>query len=341
MTTPAQKPSIENETPRVIGWEAFTIPGIDVPLRRCVTHNGKLRPAVPKKDPSYVFRTEHVRELATCVWPSDDGEWMPMLLTGPKGCGKTSLVLQVAAHCGIPVYRINLNVGTAVRHIKGRVGAVQGQTVFVPGVATLAMENGAWLLLDEVSGATPPVALSLFPILEPDGDVLLEDAQPPRYVNRHADFRVFATDNTIGAHMEASRFEYRGTNPDMNSALLDRFGGMAAIGYLDDASEHAAVASKVPAIDTFALQGLIICANNIRATVELPAFSTRMVLNWARRVAMGKLDGQNRQMLTGDYQLDTDWILACAAPAFLDKQRSMVEREAMAEIIRRQFTSNP
>lgn len=339
MSAPNTAPASATETPRVIGWEPFVIPGVDVQLRRCITHNGKLRPAVPKKDPSYVFRTDHVRELATCVWPSDGGEHMPMLLTGPKGSGKTSLVLQVAAWCGIPVYRINLNVGTAVRHIKGRVGAVQGQTVFVPGVATLAMENGAWLLLDEVSGATPPVALSLFPILEPDGDVLLEDAQPPRYVNRHPDFRVFATDNTIGAHMEASRFEYRGTNPDMNSALLDRFGGMCAIGYLDDQSEHAAIASKVPAIDTLALQGVIIVANNIRATVELPAFSTRMVYNWARRIAMGKLDGQGRQMLTGDYQLDVDWVLQCAGPSFLDKQRSMVEREAMAEIIRRHFTT--
>lgn len=339
MTSTPTSVKPENETPRVTGWETFSLPGIDVQLRRCITHNGKSRPAVPKKDPSYVFREDHVRELATCVWPADNADWMPLLAAGPKGSGKTSLVLQVAAHCGIPVYRINLNVGTSVRHLKGRVGAVQGQTVFVPGVATLAMENGAWLLLDEVTGATPPVALALFPILEPDGDVLLEDAQPPRYVNRHPDFRVFATDNTVGADMEASRFEYRGTNPDMNSALLDRFGGMIHVPYLSDRNEHAAIAAKVPTVDSIALEGLIICANNIRATAELPAFSTRMVYNWARRIAMGKLDANGKQLLGEDYQLDADWILACAKPAFLDKQRSMVEREAINEIIRRQFAT--
>lgn len=338
-TTPAKPIDPATETPRVIRWEVFQIPGVNVPLRRCITHNGKLRPAVPKIDPSYVFREEHVRELSTCVWPSDGGDWMPMLLSGPKGSGKTSLVEQVAAHCGIPVYRINCNVGTAVRHVKGRTGAIQGQTVFVPGVATLAMENGAWLLLDEISGATPPVALSLFPILEPEGAVLLEEAQPPRYVNRHPDFRCFGTDNTIGAAMEAQRFEYRGTNPDQNAALLDRFGGFAEIGYLAEAAEHAAIAAKVPTIDSDALTGIIIVANNIRATAELPGFSTRMVLNWARRIAMGKVDAQGRQMLTGDYQLSTDWIVECAKPAFLDKQRSAVERDAMTEIIIRQFTT--
>jgi len=36
--------------------------------------------------------------------------------------------------------------------------------------------------LDEISGATPPVALSLFPVLEPEGEVYLEDGQPPRYL---------------------------------------------------------------------------------------------------------------------------------------------------------------
>lgn len=297
--------------------------------------SGARRPGVPSIDPHYVFRTEMVRELLWSIWPHDDGAPAPVLLGGPKGCGKTSLVMQVAARINQPVYRVNLNVGTTTRHLKGRVGAADGATEFVPGIATLAMEEGAWLLLDEISGATPPVALCLFPILEfdPPGEVLLEDAQPPRYVDRHPDFRVFATDNTIGASQEESRFSFGGTNPDMNVALLDRFGTFIQTDYLTPEQEFTMVFDRVPNADDLALEGMIRVANNVRDAKDLDAgFSTRMVFDWARRFAAGRMgDGGKIEPHT------LDQVLKIAKPAFLDKMRSDVDRKAVAEVIRRVF----
>lgn len=317
--------------PQPTEWTQTIIQGCDVPLRRAP---GTDRSGVPDIQPHYVFREELVRELQWAIWPHDGGDWTPSLLVGPKGCGKTSLIMQVAAICNIPVYRVNLNVGTTVRHLKGRVGAEAGSTTFVPGVATLAMEQGAWLLLDEISGATPPVALSLFPILEPHGEVVLEDAQPPRYVQRHPDFRVFATDNTIGASQEETRFSYGGTNPEVNEALLDRFGSCIQVDYMEVREEHAAISKVIPNADAEVLEGMIRVAQNVRSSEDIAtAFSMRMVIEWARRVSAGQSNagGPPKPFASDKVVLDA------AYPAFLHKIRSKVEQDAIAEIIRRIF----
>jgi len=327
-------PTVKKKTgPVTYNWKDHALDGVDVRLRRCT---GKKRPGVPAADPSYVFRENMVREFAWATWPHDDGPWTPCLLSGPKGSGKTSFVEQIAARCNVPVFRTNLNVGTTVRHLKGRQGAEAGRTVFIPGIVTMAMEQGAWLLLDELSGVTPPVALSLFPVLEPDGKVLLEDAQPPRYVRRHPDFRIFCTDNTIGAAQEEARFSYTGTNPDLNEALLDRIGSLIEVGYLEPELEHKAVAAKIPTIEATDLACMINVASAVRGSDEIGGgFSTRMLVEWARRAASGSIDA--RGVIHRPDPEDDSYILDAARSGFLNKMKSTVERDALIEVIRREF----
>lgn len=315
-------------------WESYQIPGIDVRLYKIA---GPRRDGVPDIDPGYVFRESMVREIAWAVWPHDEGHPSSAVLVGPKGSGKTSLVLQIAAHCNIRVHRVNLNVGTTVRHLKGRIGAADGSTMFVPGVSTVAMEEGDWLLLDEISGATPPVALSLFPILEPDGAVYLEEAQPARYVKRHKDFRIFATDNTIGAEQEDSRFAYGGTNPEVNIALLDRFDSCTQVGYMAVNDEHKAILAKVPSMDPEDLEGMIRVADMIRTGTDYGiSFSFRMLVTWARRVSAGYVGADGEAVDMTDEEYDA-FILKVAYPAFLRKMRSKVDRDSVIEVIRRLF----
>jgi len=305
-------------------WEPYAIPGVNVMLRR---YKGPRGPDVPTIDPNYHFREEMVRELAWAAWPHDGGEWSPCLLAGGKGSGKTTLVLQVAAHCNIPVYRLNCNSGTTSRHLKGRVVASKGGTNFSPGVATRAMEEGAWLLLDELAGLSPDVALTLFPILEPDGAVLLEDAMPARYVNRHPDFRIFGTDNSIGASQEATRFNYAGTNR-VNSALLDRFHSFIEVPYMDKEDEFRVAKALAPGIEDVDLEGIILTASNIRNSDSGIAFSTRMVIAWARRVAAGTLYADGTRKKADDRD-----IYEAAGPAFLNKMNSVQARDLVKEAL--------
>lgn len=339
------KPKTRRTSKAGVTWKPYAIPGIDVRLFKAIHKDDdgdEIVPfGVPTIDPNYVFRGDLVREVAWAVFPHDNpkpyhaDDWAPCLLAGPKGSGKTSLVLQLAARLNIPCWRVNLNVGTSVRHLKGRVGAEPGRTVFIPGVVTAAMEQGGWLVLDEFSAATPPVALSLFPVLEPTGAVLLEDAQPPRYVRRHPSFRVFATDNVLGCSMEADRFSYAGTNSDMNEALLDRFGSFIEVPYMDKDTEMTCVASKVRDLDGDTLEGLIRVADSVRQSREVSGgFSTRMLLDWARRVAAGRVNAKGKPMPEAE---DDTHILNAALGAFLRRQKSSVERDAIIEVIRRVF----
>ena len=321
------------------GVEPFALPGIDVRLYR---RTGPRGTQVPSIDEGYQFRPELVEELAWSAWPADGGSPFNVALVGPKGSGKTSLVEQVAARANIPVYRVNLNVGTTVRHLFGRIAVRDGATVFVPGVVTKAMEEGAWLLLDELSGATPPVSLALFPVFEPDGAVWLSDDDPPRYINRHPNFRLFCTDNTIGAANEDSRFNYQGTNL-MNAALVDRIGTTLQVDYLDPAAEKAALLSRVklPTDAKWArladmnIDGLIRVANKIRASEDIGGgFSHRMLLDWSRRVVTPRMDARGKPKKTTG---STTEIIAAANSSFLAKMPSRSDSDAILGVIQRIF----
>lgn len=313
-------------------WIPRQIDGLDLYFEARAGHTG---PNVPLLNPGYVLREDILSEISYAAFPAEGCRPLPVALVGPKGCGKTTAIEQIAARLNIDVYRINLNVGTTVRHLKGHIGAKPGQTVHYAGIAVRAMEEGAWLILDEVSGATPSVALSLFPFLEHAGAVLIEDAEPPRYARRHPDFRVFATDNTIGAAQEENSFNYAGTNREMNEALLDRFGSFIEVGYLDKDDEHNALLAAVPGSDPKMSEGIIRCLSSLRSSGMGFAFSTRMGINWLQRATIGyrNAQGQNRP-------LSNAHMLKAASYAFLNSMPSEINRTEAIEIISRIFPAD-
>jgi cobaltochelatase CobS len=230
---------------------------------------------IPEPNPAYFFPS----------FSDDVGqdimEYKKVCLTGHMGCGKTSLVEQMAANIGQPVIRVNMNGQTTIADFVGFWTVKGGETVWVDGALPLAMRRGYWLIIDEIDFAEAQILSVLNPVTEKNGKLFLKE-KGHEIVIPHDKFRLFATANTVGI-MEAYRHLYQGANI-LNKALLDRF-RVYHVDYLPPAQEAKVLAKTVPSVPVEAAQVLVKLANEVRTAFnkeELSStFSLRQLIDWA------------------------------------------------------------
>jgi len=273
-------------------------------------------PNVPLPRP-YVFDQKQCQEIAVGV-----RRGMNVLLTGPTGCGKTSVVSAIASQINQPFVRFNCDGETRVSNLRGMMKPTSQDGVltltFSPGDLALAMEQGYWVLLDEIDAALPSVLFVLQPVLEEDRREL-HVPEIKRTISAHPDFRIFATGNTIGFR-SASRARHAGTNP-MNAAFVDRFGMLIACDYASKDDETNRIKVNVPDLDNDFAEGVARVADALRRDEKFKAdFSTRRCVQWAR--------------LIGDFDND---VLRAAELAVLRKLESPTDAKVARAMIRRIF----
>ena len=215
------------------------VPGtsIDLPI------TGARSPLVPDIRDGYVFRKDLVKYVAWGIKAQKN-----VLLTGDAGVGKSSLVTQLAALTQTPLHRLNLHGETDTTLFIGRdfpteIDGVRTM-VYKKGVLARAMEEGHWLLLDEIDAALQPVLFVLQQVLEEGGKLMLED-NDHTIIEKHPNFRIFATANTVGKASK-NRLLYSGTLGRMNEATLDRFGVVVHVPYLDAKEEERVIQMAAP-----------------------------------------------------------------------------------------------
>ena len=138
---------------------------------------------------------------------------LPTLLIGESGTGKTSAIRFLANQTKNGLRRVNLNGGTTADELVGRLLINDKGTYWIDGILTEAMRNGEWIVLDEINAALPEVLFVLQSVMDDDGYLVLTEKDDKEIVQKHTDFRIFATCNPP---------EYAGTK-EMNKALLSRF----------------------------------------------------------------------------------------------------------------------
>jgi cobaltochelatase CobS len=213
-----------------------------------------MHPQIPVKKP-YVFREQLRDVLAFLADPAGDG----LLLSGPTGAGKTSLVLQVAARLNWPVQEVTCHGRMELSDLIGQFMLIQGETRFVHGPLSVAARDGHLVIA----------------------------ANGGELIRPHPKFRVIATGNSAGAGDTSGL--YQGVLRQ-NLAFLDRF-RVVRVAYPDAATEQGLIKTLVPSLPEAIGEKMVQVAGEVRRlflgqadtgqelTVTL---STRTLVRWAR-----------------------------------------------------------
>jgi len=84
-----------------------------------------------------------------------------VLIIGPKGTGKTSLVREYATQKSIELKSINFSLRTRESHLIGTKNLIEGNIGFDEGILVKSMREGNILYLDEINAAEADVLLRL------------------------------------------------------------------------------------------------------------------------------------------------------------------------------------
>jgi len=240
--------------------------------------NDTRHPLAPREYP-YRFNADQLRELRAGLTLRTN-----VVLTGPTGCGKTSVVEQLAARLGVPLVRFNCDGETRVSQLRGQNrpatqdGALTLQ--FNRGDLAKVMDRGWWVLFDEIDAAPPSVLFVLQPVLE-ENTRRLHIPETGETISAAPGFAVFATGNTIG-YRATSRSKHQGTH-SLNAAFLDRFGVVMAVDYPSRLEEIDRIKCHVPDLPEPLIDAIARVAEKCRTDDKFRSdFSTRRAIQWAR-----------------------------------------------------------
>ncbi|KAJ4482340.1 midasin nuclear AAA ATPase [Lentinula aciculospora] len=123
----------------------------------------------------------------------------PILLEGSPGVGKTSLITALAEASGHELCRINLSDQTDLMDLFGSDlpvdGGKAGEFSWKDGEFLRALQEGRWVLLDEMNLAPQAVLEGLNAVLDHRGSVYIPELG--RTFTKHPAFRIFAAQNPL------------------------------------------------------------------------------------------------------------------------------------------------
>jgi nitric oxide reductase NorQ protein len=201
---------------------------------------------------------------------------LPVMLTGPTGCGKTRLVEHMGVLLRRPVVTISCHDDLTSSDLVGRFLVTGGDVVWTDGPLTRAVKSGAICYLDEVVEARHDSLAILHS---------LTDHRRALYLDRAGE--VVKAPDTF---MLACSYNpaYRSSLKDLKPSFRQRFVTLP-MAYLP-AEREAAVIVAEAGVELATAERLVRCATAIRTADEAFHFeppSTRVVVTAAQLIAAG------------------------------------------------------
>jgi cobaltochelatase CobS len=259
---------------------------IDSDLKVPVQRGTELTDHVPEIDSVYRFNKEVT--LAILAGFMHDRR---VMVQGLHGTGKSTHIEQVAARLNWPSVRVNLDGHISRLDLVGKDAVVlkdgKQVTEFQQGIVPWALQRPVALIFDEYDAGRPDVMFVIQRILERDGKFTLMDQN--RVITPHANFRLFATANTVG--LGNLNGLYHGAQR-LNHAQIDRWNIVAALNYLSASDEAEIVLARVPSMRTdkgkMLIKSMVALADLTRKGFAAGDLSTlmspRTVITWAENI---------------------------------------------------------
>ncbi|KAJ7341746.1 hypothetical protein JRQ81_006597 [Phrynocephalus forsythii] len=269
-----------------------------------------------------------------------------VLLEGPVGCGKTSLVEFLAAITGRTkpphILKVQLGDQTDSKTLLGmyRCTDIPGEFVWQPGTLTQAVSKGYWILLEDIDYAPLDVISVLIPLLE-NGELLIPGRSD--CVQVAPGFQLFATrrvfryggggykqQNSHAALLDKYWTKIRFDNmpkAELREVLQKSYSKLSIVIdclldiYIELTGDKHLFESHVAA-DGNIMGSATYCMENKRPSLEGRELSLRDLLNWCNRIAF-KFDNSSTALNIFHEALD-------CFTAMLSKQESKMK---MAEVI--------
>ncbi|KAF9046525.1 hypothetical protein BJ165DRAFT_1527609 [Panaeolus papilionaceus] len=206
----------------------------------------------------------------------------PILLEGSPGVGKTSLVTALAQLAGHRLHRINLSDQTDLIDLFGSdlpvEGGAPGQFAWKDAEFLQALQEGHWILLDEMNLAPQAVLEGLNAALDHRGTVYIPELN--RSFIRHPSFRIFAAQNPINQG---------GGRKGLPKSFVNRFSKV----YVDEltaADLHLVCSQLFPSVEKEYITSMIEFNTNLNRAVSVERsfgqdgspweFNLRDILRW-------------------------------------------------------------
>ena len=250
-TKTVELPAVSSDI-KISGYETVTFAGVTVE-RPVYEDPSAVQDFLQQIDPDYTLADDNAKYIMKCL--QSDSQ---VILSGPRGCGKTSLLRQVAAHIKYPMLVINFDGEIEKGQLIGRHTVKGKEVVWVDGLIIKAIKAGFWIVLDEYDAAPPSIQFVLQSVLDKGALVNLENNET---VTKAKGCIFTGCMNSAGLGDETGM--YGGLNV-INAATLDRWEFQRRCHYPKPADEIALLRKRFPNITGEDIERLCQVAGEVR-----------------------------------------------------------------------------